>query len=257
MLVLDFWGDDTPVPFGTPFWSIPIDAGRRTIERTLWPHVLTLQALTPLLIDRPAAAGQPPRVVVVRCRRPGALLPHEPLLRSRRHAADSSRLCGGRGARPARHHGARGVARLCQDRVHARALRRDRGQLARRRPRRIPDCSSQKRRAFSDAASRRSRRIPHRRAGPAACTGRGISRAPTACATSMAERRTSASIFAASYGETPSRRTPRRAGVSRNGRTRRTRSAGVHENGGEPYMAKASTLERQSGGRCWRQPRRR
>ena len=56
MLVLDFWGDDTPVPFGTPFWSIPIDAGRRTIERTLWPHVLTLQALTPLLMIRPAAA---------------------------------------------------------------------------------------------------------------------------------------------------------------------------------------------------------
>ena len=23
ILVLDFWGDDQPVPFGTPFWSIP------------------------------------------------------------------------------------------------------------------------------------------------------------------------------------------------------------------------------------------
>jgi NAD(P)-dependent dehydrogenase (short-subunit alcohol dehydrogenase family) len=54
ILVLDFWGDDAPVPFGTPFWSIPMEAGRRTIERTLWPHVLTLQALAPLMIERPA-----------------------------------------------------------------------------------------------------------------------------------------------------------------------------------------------------------
>ena len=65
VLVLDFWGDDAPVPFGTPFWSIPIEAGRRTIDRTLWPYVQTLQALAPLMIDRPAAVGQPPPVVVV------------------------------------------------------------------------------------------------------------------------------------------------------------------------------------------------
>ena len=64
IVVLNFWGDDVPVPFGTPFWSIPIDAGRRTIERTLWSYVQTLQALAPLLIDRPVADGQPPRVVV-------------------------------------------------------------------------------------------------------------------------------------------------------------------------------------------------
>ena len=93
-----------PVPFGTPFWSIPIEAGRRTIERTLWPHVQTLQALTPLLIDRPRRRSAATRGGV-RCRRPGALLPHEPLLRPRRHAADSARLCRRGGARAARHHG--------------------------------------------------------------------------------------------------------------------------------------------------------
>ena len=65
ILVLDFWGDDSPVPFGTPFWSIPLDAGRRTIERTLWPHVRTLQALVPLMIEQPRPAGQPPRVIVL------------------------------------------------------------------------------------------------------------------------------------------------------------------------------------------------
>lgn len=65
MLVLDFWGDDTPVPFGTPFWDIPLERGRSTIDRTLWPHVLTLQALVPLLrLGRPAP-GRPGLVVEV------------------------------------------------------------------------------------------------------------------------------------------------------------------------------------------------
>ena len=63
ILVLDFWGDDQPVPFGTPFWSIPTADGRQTIERTLWPHVITLQALVPLM-RRPHAGDGPPRLVV-------------------------------------------------------------------------------------------------------------------------------------------------------------------------------------------------
>jgi NAD(P)-dependent dehydrogenase (short-subunit alcohol dehydrogenase family) len=63
ILVLDFWGDDQPVPFGTPFWSIPIADGRQTIERTLWPHVIALQALVPLM-RRPHTGGGPPRLVV-------------------------------------------------------------------------------------------------------------------------------------------------------------------------------------------------
>jgi NAD(P)-dependent dehydrogenase (short-subunit alcohol dehydrogenase family) len=50
ILVLDFWGDETPVPFGRPFWEIPLADGRRTIETTLWPHVLTLQTLVPLML---------------------------------------------------------------------------------------------------------------------------------------------------------------------------------------------------------------
>ena len=63
ILVLDFWGDDQPVPFGTPFWSIPIADGRQTIDRTLWPHVIALQALVPLM-RRPRTGGGPPRLVV-------------------------------------------------------------------------------------------------------------------------------------------------------------------------------------------------
>ena len=62
ILVLDFWGDEDPVPFGTPFWSIPLADGRRTIERTLWPHVITLQALTPLM--RTPGRGPAPRLIV-------------------------------------------------------------------------------------------------------------------------------------------------------------------------------------------------
>ena len=62
LLVLDFWGDDHPVPFGTPFWSIPLADGRRTIERTLWPHVITLRQLVPLM--RQGGPTTPPRLVV-------------------------------------------------------------------------------------------------------------------------------------------------------------------------------------------------
>jgi NAD(P)-dependent dehydrogenase (short-subunit alcohol dehydrogenase family) len=62
ILVLDFWGDEDPVPFGMPFWSIALADGRRTIERTLWPHVMTLQALAPLM--RTGGRTTPPRLVV-------------------------------------------------------------------------------------------------------------------------------------------------------------------------------------------------
>jgi NAD(P)-dependent dehydrogenase (short-subunit alcohol dehydrogenase family) len=65
ILVLDFWGDDQPVPFGMPFWSIPIADGRQTIERTLWPHVITLQALVPLMRRAQTGAGVPRLVVEV------------------------------------------------------------------------------------------------------------------------------------------------------------------------------------------------
>jgi NAD(P)-dependent dehydrogenase (short-subunit alcohol dehydrogenase family) len=49
IVVMDFWGDESPVPFGTPFWEIALPAAQATIEATLWPHVRTLQALVPLL----------------------------------------------------------------------------------------------------------------------------------------------------------------------------------------------------------------
>jgi NAD(P)-dependent dehydrogenase (short-subunit alcohol dehydrogenase family) len=61
ILILDFWGDESPVPFGQPFWEIPLDRGRATIDRTLWPHVLTLQRLVPLMLQSPSAA---PRLIV-------------------------------------------------------------------------------------------------------------------------------------------------------------------------------------------------
>jgi NAD(P)-dependent dehydrogenase (short-subunit alcohol dehydrogenase family) len=51
ILVIDFWGDYHPVAFGTPFWNLPLDAGRATIDSTLWPHVITLQAAVPLMLE--------------------------------------------------------------------------------------------------------------------------------------------------------------------------------------------------------------
>lgn len=61
ILVLDFWGDESPVPFGTPFWEIPAGSARYTIDSTLWPHVITLRALTPLMLH---ASGPPPPLIV-------------------------------------------------------------------------------------------------------------------------------------------------------------------------------------------------
>lgn len=64
ILVLDFWGDESPVPFGRPFWQIPLATGRPTIDRTLWPHLLTLQLLVPLMLRTPAKR-RPGRPLVV------------------------------------------------------------------------------------------------------------------------------------------------------------------------------------------------
>jgi NAD(P)-dependent dehydrogenase (short-subunit alcohol dehydrogenase family) len=62
VLVLDFWGDEDPVPFGTAFWKIPLETGRATIDRTLWPHIITLQHLIPLMLRDHQPPG--PRLVV-------------------------------------------------------------------------------------------------------------------------------------------------------------------------------------------------
>ena len=65
ILVLDFWGDEEPVPFGKPFWEIPLDSGRATIAKTLWPHVISLQRLVPLMLRAAATRACSPLVVEV------------------------------------------------------------------------------------------------------------------------------------------------------------------------------------------------
>jgi NAD(P)-dependent dehydrogenase (short-subunit alcohol dehydrogenase family) len=65
VLVLDFWGDERPVPFGKPFWELSVDDGRETIDRTLWPHVLTARTLLPLMLRRRRSKAPPPLVVEV------------------------------------------------------------------------------------------------------------------------------------------------------------------------------------------------
>jgi NAD(P)-dependent dehydrogenase (short-subunit alcohol dehydrogenase family) len=64
IVVLDFWGDEAPVPFGTPFWDLTVASGQATIDATLWPHVRTLQALTPLLRRGRPSADRPPGLIV-------------------------------------------------------------------------------------------------------------------------------------------------------------------------------------------------
>ena len=65
VLVLDFWGDESPVPFGKSFWDIPLASGKSTIERTLWPHVVTLQLMVPLLLRTASTQQSRPLVVEV------------------------------------------------------------------------------------------------------------------------------------------------------------------------------------------------
>jgi len=64
ILVLDFWGDESPVPFGTPFWELPTAVGQATLDATLWPHVRTLQTLVPLMLRDRRGAERPPGLVV-------------------------------------------------------------------------------------------------------------------------------------------------------------------------------------------------
>lgn len=64
ILVMDFWGDESPVPFGKPFWQIPLATGRATIERTLWPHILTLQTLVPIMRRERTASSRPAGLIV-------------------------------------------------------------------------------------------------------------------------------------------------------------------------------------------------
>ena len=63
VLVIDFWGDEERVPFGVPFWEIPLAAGQATVAKTLWPHIITLQHLVPLMLTR-NPEQQTPRLVI-------------------------------------------------------------------------------------------------------------------------------------------------------------------------------------------------
>ncbi len=64
ILVLDFWGDESPVPFGKAFWEIPLASGRATIDRTLWPHILTLQTLVPIMRRGRTASSRPLGLII-------------------------------------------------------------------------------------------------------------------------------------------------------------------------------------------------
>ena len=131
---IDFWGDYAPVAFGTPFWDIPLAAARATLDGTLWPHLLTLRALVPIMRRRRPPRRRPPLVVEV-AEGTGSTTAGSCSTTSAAIASPAVDLRPRRGAGAARHRRRRRVPGLHAHRARARsrsASPRRRG--ARRRP---------------------------------------------------------------------------------------------------------------------------
>ena len=52
VLVNDVWGGDELTEFGTPFWELSLDKGRRMLEQAVVSHVVTSRHAAPLMIER-------------------------------------------------------------------------------------------------------------------------------------------------------------------------------------------------------------
>ncbi len=52
VLVNDVWGGDELTEFGTPFWALSLEKGRRMLERAVFSHVVTSRHAAPLMIER-------------------------------------------------------------------------------------------------------------------------------------------------------------------------------------------------------------
>jgi NAD(P)-dependent dehydrogenase (short-subunit alcohol dehydrogenase family) len=52
VLVNDIWGGDELTEFGTPFWELSLDKGRRMLEQAVVSHVVTSRHAAPLMIER-------------------------------------------------------------------------------------------------------------------------------------------------------------------------------------------------------------
>lgn len=52
VLVNDVWGGDELTEFGTPFWALSLEKGRRMLEQAVFSHVVTSRHATPLMVER-------------------------------------------------------------------------------------------------------------------------------------------------------------------------------------------------------------
>ena len=132
MLVNDIWGAEHLFEWDTPVWEHDLDDGLRLLRLALDTHLITSHHALPLLIRRPGGL-----VVEVTDGTAEYNADHyrvSTLLRPRQDRGHPDRVGAGAGARAARRHRRRAHAGLDALGGDARALRRDRGELARRRP---------------------------------------------------------------------------------------------------------------------------
>ncbi len=54
VLVNDIWGGDALTEWGTPFWELSTDKGRRMLERAVHSHIITSRHGAPLMVERDA-----------------------------------------------------------------------------------------------------------------------------------------------------------------------------------------------------------
>ena len=160
MLVNDIWGGEQLVEWNTPVWEHDLDKGLRMLRLAIDTHLITSHFALPLLI-----------------REPGGLVV-EMTDGTREYNAENYRLstfydlaktsvirlafAQGEGARAARLHRRRADAGLAALGDDARALRRDRGELARRRGRQPALRRDLREPALRRPRGRRARRRPGR-----------------------------------------------------------------------------------------------
>ena len=114
----------------SPIWEHDLDNGLRMLRLALDTHLITSHHALPLLLRSPGGLRR--RGHRRHRRVPRHPLPRVGLLRPLQERRDPDGLGAGEGARPARRHRGRAHAGLAALGDDARALRRARGQLARR-----------------------------------------------------------------------------------------------------------------------------
>ncbi len=130
MLVNDIWGGEKLAEWNTPVWEHDLAGGLRMLRLAIDTHLITSHFALPLLIRRPG--GLVVEMTDGTQEYNAAQLPALDVLRPRQDVGHPARVRAGQGARAARLHRRGADAGLDALGDDARALRRDRGQLARR-----------------------------------------------------------------------------------------------------------------------------